>query len=308
MTIAEQKARLDELLDPAVPAEGRVRPVRMAPDDGEVEVKLLDQAEPTTQVTGEFLAKVSDFEVDRQNERFARHAFDSAVAKLRADSRAVPVLYGHDQASTTAIIVHVPPDGWEADEQGLFARGWIDTTADVGCHVYGMLKKGALSWSIGFSIDRAAPGRDGVRVLEEVGELYELSVVPVPANSRTATLAMKGTRVDIDPPPTHDEQVANARELGLATPADQRIRDEERNTMLRLFDQADEKALDDQPPSHLDLELQLLREGYITRPAELENYERVDPVVLGTGSNGHGSSDEKAFATMPAIKIASFEV
>jgi hypothetical protein len=62
------------------------------------------------------------YSVDRQDERFARRAFDAAIAQLRAEARAVPVLYGHDQRSTTAIIGHVPPDGWEATDQGLISR------------------------------------------------------------------------------------------------------------------------------------------------------------------------------------------
>lgn len=60
-------------------------------------------------------------------------------------------------------------------------------------------------------------------MLTEVDELLELSVVPFPANDRTATLAAKG---DGDQP--------------------------------------------DEPPSHAQLEVELLRQGIISRPAGLD--------------------------------------
>jgi hypothetical protein len=110
-----------------------------------------------------------------------------------------------------------------------------------------------------------------VRLLEQVGERLELSVVPVPANARTATLALKDSRLESTTTP-NDEQVVRAHTLGVRTPKEQRIHDDAREGMLRLFAQADaerHKELEDDdqaPPSHIDLELGLLREGYITRP------------------------------------------
>jgi hypothetical protein len=58
-------------------------------------------------------------------------------------------------------------------------------------------REGALSRTVGFTIRRARPTGDGVRVLEQVDELLELSVVSVPANARTATLALKGGRLQL---------------------------------------------------------------------------------------------------------------
>jgi hypothetical protein len=86
-------------------------------------------------------------------------------------------LYGHDQRSTEAIIGYVPPNGWAATDQGLIAKGQIDVTNAVGLRIYEMLRKGALAWSVGFSVKRSTPPRrDSPGVLEEVGEMYELSL------------------------------------------------------------------------------------------------------------------------------------
>jgi HK97 family phage prohead protease len=49
------------------------------------------------------------------------------------------------------------------------------------------------------------------------------------------------------------------------------------------------KAADDvsDPPSHAELECELIRAGIITRPANHADYQRLDPAVTGTGPNGH---------------------
>jgi hypothetical protein len=68
---------------------------------GQLESKLVDSAKPRDQVTGEVYARVSDYGVDRHQERFARHAFDAALARLREEDRALPVLFGHDVRTLT---------------------------------------------------------------------------------------------------------------------------------------------------------------------------------------------------------------
>jgi HK97 family phage prohead protease len=214
--IAEQRAELARILDPATPVKPRPTPeVRTPPDAAH---KLLDAAEPT-ETTGQFVALVSDWDLDRSNERFARHAFDGAIAKLQAERRALPVLYGHDQRSVTAVIGHVPPEGWAATDTGLIARGWIDTEHEVPRHVYRALKSGALQWSIGFSRPPSRPLPDGGRELLEVDELYELSAVPVPANARTRTLEVKELEDDIDSLREQCEQLRRELEHeGIITP------------------------------------------------------------------------------------------
>ena len=50
---------------------------------------------------------------------------------------------------------------------------------------------------------------------------------------------------------------------------------------------------EDEPPDPRKLEAALVRRGIITEPARAEQYERVDPVILGTGENG--DHREKAY-------------
>jgi hypothetical protein len=57
------------------------------------------EAPAATEVTGQFTALVSDFDLDRKGERFDRHGFDDAIRLLKEAGRALPVLFGHDARS-----------------------------------------------------------------------------------------------------------------------------------------------------------------------------------------------------------------
>jgi HK97 family phage prohead protease len=164
--------------------------------------------------TGEFEALVSDFRPDRQGERFAPAAFDGAIAKIRKAGRSVPVLFGHTISDANSVLGAVPADGWRIDSEGLHARGWVDVNDAVGMKVHKMLKNGALLWSIGFSLvgggKTGRRGPDGIAVLDQVDELLELSVVPVPANPRTRTVGVKSDRI-----PTRAELLERETALGL---------------------------------------------------------------------------------------------
>ena len=151
--------------------------------------------------------------LDRQNERFVPTAFNGAIDRIRKAGKATPVLFGHELGNVHAVLGMIPPDGWSVHHDGLRARGWVDTTDPIGAKLFKMLRSNALQWSIGFSLiggKNATRGPDGVVVLEQVDELFELSVTPLPANSRTRTIGAKAERI-----PTHAELLERETALGL---------------------------------------------------------------------------------------------
>jgi hypothetical protein len=74
-----------------------------------------------------------------------------------------------------------------------------------------MVQKGVLSWSVGFTLARKQRASDGINELVEVGELYEISATPVPANPRAVTTSSKAT----DRIPTRAELLERETALGL---------------------------------------------------------------------------------------------
>jgi HK97 family phage prohead protease len=199
---------------------------------GTVHRKLVDAVETESKVTGEFTALISDFDKDRQGERFAPGAFDNALRKLRRSGRPVPILFGHEQGNLHSVLGMVPADGFWTDRQGLHAKGWIDVTKEPGMKLYELLRRDVLAWSIGFSLKSSKPGRDGVRVLTEVDELLELSAVAVPANPRTRTAQLKHDKPE---PPTLEELADRIGALGLEDPEGARLREEAYDTMFKLL-------------------------------------------------------------------------
>jgi HK97 family phage prohead protease len=176
-------------------------------------------ADVTADVLGEFEAVVSDFLPDRQGERFGVNAFDGALDRIRKAGTSIPVLFGHRQDAVDSVLGMVPSTGWSVTSDSLVARGWIDTSDSVGAKVFKMLKNGSLLWSIGFRLvhgNKSRRGPDGTVVIDRVDELLELSVVPVPANSRTRTVGMKSDH----PVPAAAELREHEIRLGLGSAVD----------------------------------------------------------------------------------------
>jgi Caudovirus prohead serine protease len=147
------------------------------------------------ELTGAFEAVVSDYEVDRQGERFSRAGLAPAVEQLRRDGKATPVLYGHAHSDLSAVVGYVPPDGWELTDKELIARGSLDMSDPIAGKLHRLIRAGVLTWSIGF---RGGPSRrEGDTRVISATEILELSVVPAAANQRARTLSIKANPADL---------------------------------------------------------------------------------------------------------------
>jgi hypothetical protein len=105
------------------------------------------------------------------------------------------VLYGHTYDSLAAVVGYVPPDGWKLTDRELIARGSLDMSDPLAAKLHSLIRKGVLTWSIGF---KGGPSRrEGNTRVISAREILELSVVPVAANQRTRTLAIKANPQDL---------------------------------------------------------------------------------------------------------------
>ena len=259
-------------------------------------------ADVTAEVLGEFEAVVSDFLPDRHGERFAPHAFDGALDRIRKNGTACPVLFGHKQDTVSSVLGMVPSTGWSITRDGLTAKGWIDVSDSVGAKVYRMLKNGSLLWSIGFRIVTGSKGRrgpDGTVVIDRVDELLELSVVPVPANSRTRTVGMKADRRA----PTAAELRAHEIRLGLGSAVDSLERN--RRVIIPTMEElaAREAALGDLPfIDRLRNQRAPDLNGAVARLREQTRDEMTR--ILGGGGKAHRSRKPRDEQRARADKVA----
>lgn len=130
--------------------------------------------------------------VDSYGDVVVRGAFSRFLAELRVKDKVIPVFYGHNMEDPRANI------GWvtelREDERGLWFKAQLDLSGDTyGRLVYAQLKDGRLdSLSFGFSVIDGANTERGYELRDL--ELYEISVVPIPANQEALITEVKAGR------------------------------------------------------------------------------------------------------------------
>lgn len=119
-------------------------------------------------------------------------AFSSFLRKISLSGKVVPVFYGHNMEDPKANIGRVL--ALSEDDYGLKFDAQLDLSGDTyGRIVYEQLKDGRLdSMSFGYQVLDYSMEKD-VTELREL-ELYEISVVPIPANPAARVTEVKAGR------------------------------------------------------------------------------------------------------------------
>lgn len=116
-------------------------------------------------------------EKDREGDIIEKGTFDKSLKHKST----LPLLFNHDRNQVIGKLEA------SEDEKGLFVKGYLNLNDEKAKNVYDLIKMGALdSLSIGFSVKDYLPIEEnrpfGPWRIKEA-ELYEISVVTVPANS-----------------------------------------------------------------------------------------------------------------------------
>lgn len=130
--------------------------------------------------------------VDSYGDIVVKGAFSKFLERTAESGKAIPVFYGHnmeDPKANIGLTSELREDG-----RGLFFKARLDLSGDTyGRVVYEQLKDGRLdSLSFGFSVLDAANTEAGYELREL--ELYEISVVPIPANREALITEVKAGR------------------------------------------------------------------------------------------------------------------
>jgi len=118
--------------------------------------------------------------LDRSGEIIAPSAFDRTLKARNGEP--VPVLWQHaDPAGSGALSL---------TRSGLYIKGKLLLSTRTGAEAYEFIKAGVVKgMSIGYRVVSDV-WEDSVRTLKEI-ELYEVSLVTIPANPEAAVLAVK---------------------------------------------------------------------------------------------------------------------
>ena len=138
---------------------------------------------------GVFVGYASVFgNVDSYGDIVEKGAFTRTLAEWQERGDAIPVLWGHDMADPFANVGAVTAA--EEDDIGLKITAEIDLENPTAQQVYRLLKGRRVSrMSFAYSVRDSETAEDGTHLKDL--DLYEVSVVPVPANERAEILAVK---------------------------------------------------------------------------------------------------------------------
>lgn len=168
---------------------------------------------------GEVLAYASTFDrvPDSYGDVVARGAFAKTLADWQASGNPIPLLFGHrtdDPRMNIGAVIEA-----EEDERGLKIRARFDEENEIAQYTRKLVKEGRLT-KLSFAYDTldAAPVvlADGTRAneLREL-KLYEVSLVPIPANELTEVIEAKDGEhaADIVEALTEDASVSDAEDV-----------------------------------------------------------------------------------------------
>jgi HK97 family phage prohead protease len=160
---------------------------------------------------GEFTAIAAAYTLDRDGDRIVHGAFAKTIEKWRGSGKRIPLHWNHSGAASD-IIGSIDP-GTLREEQGvgLKAGGRLDLNdSDTAKEAWRAMKSGSMSLSFGYLVPqgKSRKAADGATELLEL-DLFEISIVPAPANPDTRILSMKSA--DQVAQLTQELQEVNAR-------------------------------------------------------------------------------------------------
>jgi HK97 family phage prohead protease len=145
---------------------------------------------------GEFEGHASVFgNVDRDGDIIQRGAFRLALQKHDEDRSKPTFLFNHNHSQAIGTILDV-----REDETGLWFRAKVITTTKLGAETWELIKENGVYFSLGFRIaaNGATRRSDGVRVIQQIDDLLEISAVTLPANPRAKVLSLKDSKRNLE--------------------------------------------------------------------------------------------------------------
>ena len=157
--------------------------------------KMTLQAKATTTTdAGEFVALAAAYSIDRAGDRIIPGAFAKTIQRWQASQKRLPLHWNHE-SDPASIIGAIDPATMEETELGLKVAGKVDLDgSEKGREAWRSMKAGTMSLSFGYMVVSEKQA-DDANELHEL-DLFEISVVPGPANADTRFLSLKSMSDD----------------------------------------------------------------------------------------------------------------
>jgi HK97 family phage prohead protease len=161
---------------------------------------MVKAATVTATDQGEFTAIAAAWTVDRVKDHIVRGAFAQTIQRWQASGKRISLHWNHDGEASN-IIGSIDPRIMAETDAGLRVSGRLDLEdSSTAREAWRSMKNGSMSLSFGYVTTTSRKRNDGINELHEL-DLFEISIVPHPANPDTRIIEMKaiGHHHDIDP-------------------------------------------------------------------------------------------------------------
>lgn len=190
-----------------------------------IETKVLDASQGLVEATFSVTANE-----DRQNDKIMPGAFSKAINRAIEKGRPPTVVYGHDWENLDAVLGRavkwnemapgnpmLPEKLLKAGFGGMRAEVKFDLETPAGAVAFTHVKNKNLDeWSFAFSCGDIEYDEKGVRLIKEITEVMEISLVLIGANQDTVTMALKSMKAAPDSRVAQAEAIAAAARAGAA--------------------------------------------------------------------------------------------
>ncbi len=158
---------------------------------------LTIKAASTATAQGRFFAIAAAWSVDLDGDQIVRGAFADTIRRWRESGKNIPVHWNH-QAEASNVIGWVDPALMREAKEGLYVKGELALEeSETAREAWRSMEANAVSLSFGFMVRKSEDRSDGVRELHEI-DLFEVSIVPHPANPDTRFLELKSAHRPFD--------------------------------------------------------------------------------------------------------------
>ena len=154
---------------------------------------VLEAKATTTTDQGAFSAIAAAYTVDRVKDQIVYGAFQDTIAAWKSSGKQVPLHWNH-MGDASNIIGSIDPQSMvEQKDIGLYVEGQLDLgDSATAKEAWRSMKAGRMSLSFGYVVTKARMRKDSVQELQAL-DLFEISIVPNPANADTRVLSLKST-------------------------------------------------------------------------------------------------------------------
>jgi len=169
---------------------------------------------------GEFSAFAATYDLDRVKDRIRFGAFEKTIADWRASGKRVPLHWDHRGEAKNVIGSADPASMREVAGLGLYVEGKLDLDdSAVAREAWRSMKDKRVGLSFGYMTVKSRKRGEVTDLLEL--DLFEISIVPSPANPQTRILDMKSAAISERELRRRSDEIALEAALGwepLSTP------------------------------------------------------------------------------------------